>query len=158
MSAFVVFYGENQNLVIRKEDLDAFQWINNNVPVGQRFLIITGVKPLEDPTSEWIPAPTSQTSLSIVQGREWLAKEDFYAILKKSSYLQLCPLQDFTCVDKWKQGSEASFDFVYFRKLQIQDQYGTKYIEWPLEQSMMETELYQKIYEAEYTDILQVKK
>jgi hypothetical protein len=158
MSSLAVSYQENQTLIIRQGDLEAFQWINNNLPSRQSFLVITGENPLQDPTSEWFPALTLQTSITTVQGHEWLSNPDFNSFQKQSADLQLCTVQNITCLNKWEKDSGADVDYLFFRKWKIQDNNGTKYINWPLEQSLMDSGLYQNIYETETTAILLVKK
>jgi hypothetical protein len=158
MTSYTVSYQENQALVIRKGDLEAFQWIKRNLSAGQNFLVITGESPLQDPTSEWFPALTLQTSLSTVQGHEWLRNPNFYSFQKQSADLQMCAVQDIDCLNQWETDSSAEVHYVYFRKWKVQDKIGTKYINWPLEHSLLDSGLYENIHETETTTILQVKK
>jgi hypothetical protein len=157
VSAIVGSHQENQLLVTPEGDREAFQWIHENLPQSQKFVVITGKDWLQDPVSEWFPALTLQTSIATVQGHEWLADNSFNSIREKSTSLQQCAMQDISCLNDWKKEYGSSFDFVYFQKREIQDPDGEKTIGWPLEKSLTESGFYQSVYETGHATILQVK-
>jgi hypothetical protein len=158
MSAYQVPYEESRKLVVRDGDLTAFQWIKTNLAPGQNFLLLTGDDPLMDPTSEWFPALTGENSLATIQGYEWIQNKEFMNMHTASANLQVCTVFDSQCLEDWKAQTGLTFDYVYIRKWQVQIKEGYELIPWPIQNSLMESGQYEKIYDSETTTILRVKR
>ncbi len=158
MSAYQVPYEESRKLVVRDGDLTAFQWVKTNLPPDQNFLLLTGDDPLMDPTSEWFPALTGENNLATIQGYEWIQNSEFMDMLVTSSYLQVCTVMDSKCLEDWKSQTGLTFDYVYIRKWQVQKQEGVELIPWPIQDSLLESGVYEVIYDTQSTTIYKVNK
>lgn len=156
MSAYAIVQEDSQSLVVSQGDLSTFDWINANLPPNQQFVLITGVDSLTDSTSEWFPALTQENSLATVQGQEWTQGKKFTALLNSSANLQLCVVQDTSCIEDWTKETGLSFDYVYLRKWVVKSQEGEAFYDWPLLDSLVESGKYRVIYDSENAMILKV--
>ncbi len=154
MTAFASSSIENRSLVLSQSDLKAFDWIKGNISSGNNFAVFTGNSPLEDPVAEWFPALTDQTSIGTVQGYEWDPTRNFNSVLSASEALQLCIFQSMDCITAWAKRTGHRFDFVYFSKIPIENRVGGNQITIPLEQSLLDSGRYQKIYDTQDVSIL----
>lgn len=69
----------------------AMQWITENTSADSNFLVITNeTDPMCDSTSEWFPYLTKRTSLTTLQGREWLSDKNFSEFIGQRTALQTC--------------------------------------------------------------------
>jgi len=118
-SAFIVPVYRIQSMSLTQDDLNAFSWINENIPQGSTFAIITGLKPLTDPVNEWFPALTKSISVSTPQGHEWIPETDFTNVLQQSLDLQACFDQMDQCVEDWELVTGKSADFIFIRRNSI---------------------------------------
>ncbi len=88
-------------------DRAALDWVNQNIPTGSRFVIITGeTEAFADAVSEWFPALTESISIATIQGYEWLP--DFKDKMDGYYALQTCFNRNYECLEE--QG--ADFDYV----------------------------------------------
>lgn len=97
-------------------DLEAFAWVENHIPSGSRFAILTGAEPLRDSTSEWFPAITGDISVTTVFGYEWVNDGLFSKRTENYRSLQTCLNQDTTCLNNWAKATGLGFDYIYIRK------------------------------------------
>jgi hypothetical protein len=153
MSAYAIVQEDRRSLMVRPGDIKAFEWVNTNISPNQRFILVTGVDSLYDPTSEWFPALTDENSLATVQGQEWTQGKMFTALLGSSANLQLCVVQDTNCIADWKKKTGLAFDYIYLQKWLVQTQEGESYIDWPLQDSLAESGKYEVVYESDSTVI-----
>jgi Dolichyl-phosphate-mannose-protein mannosyltransferase len=127
------------NLTLKPEDIQAFDWINNNLPQGSRFIILTNGGPVYDSISEWFPALTNDTSLATVFGTEWLRNESFRQNSTRYTDLQACLFSDITCLEDWSNKYGAPYTYVL-----ISDQNQ----KWPLLITIKTANNYQEIYSS----------
>jgi hypothetical protein len=103
--------GSSLLVSLRPGEIEAANWINANLPVGNRFLIVSGRSAWgEDPLSEWFPALTSQVNLTTPQGKEWVGGLNEAA--ERHRQLQLCAERGRKCFEEWLATGEAQFDYL----------------------------------------------
>ncbi len=120
VSALLVIRGYTY-IRIASEDKNAFAWIKENTSLDDRFVIITDQFWAQDPVSEWFPALTGRVSMATVQGTEWLPDNRYTQAVLEARSLQNCVDQTPACVETWAQENARDFDYLYIRKLKIQD-------------------------------------
>ena len=127
------------DVTLKPEDIQAFDWINKNLPQDSHFIILTNRGPVYDPLSEWFPALTRDTSLATVFGTEWLRSESFRKNSTRYTDLQACLFSDSVCLADWSKQYEAPYSYVL---ISGQNQ------KWPLLLSIKTDNNYQKIYNS----------
>ncbi len=96
---------------LRPGEIEAANWINVNLPSGNRFLIVSGRSAWgADPLSEWFPALTSQVSLATPQGKEWVG--GLREAGERHRELQLCSEQGQRCLEEWLETADLRFDYL----------------------------------------------
>jgi len=104
-------------VALRPGEVEAANWINANLPDGNRFLIVSGRSAWgEDPLSEWLPALTDQLSLVTPQGKEWVGGLGEAGIRHRA--LQLCAERGPQCLEEWLATGEAQFDYLLVARYQ----------------------------------------
>jgi len=151
ISSYTSVFELSRALSATREDLQAVKWVNANVPAGQPFLFIKATS-----IPEWFPVLTQANSVALVQGREW-QNEDFSTLLDISNHLELCAEQDKACLDEWQQESGLNYRYVYLGKWRVQTKDGVKVSSWPLKESLLDSGLYELVYESETREILRLK-
>lgn len=97
---------------IPETDKDAMQWIVQNTPLESTFLIITGEpNGFCDSVSEWFPTLTYRTSLTTLQGNEWLLGSDFVSFAGRIQSLQSC--NSLECISTESKNFSSDFDYLY---------------------------------------------
>lgn len=95
---------------------DAMAWVRTNTHPNDRFWVITGNSVLYiDPVLEWFPALAERTSISTIQGREWVHGEQFFDYAANIQLVQNCYWQDAACIET-KQTSLPPFDYLFLPK------------------------------------------
>lgn len=96
-------------------DRAAMRWAGEHIPPGSRFLVVSGRNWARDKVSEWFPAIANRTSVSTVQGSEWLA--GFVARRETNDkYQKRCAKSDGNCLEAWAGAMGQSFTHVYVQK------------------------------------------
>ena len=100
---------------LSEEDRSALAWVRTHTPPGSRFLVLAWQNDaMLSPILEWFPALGERTSISTVQGREWLPGAQHYtARMETFAPLQTCLYRDLTCLDEWAEKQAERFDHVY---------------------------------------------
>jgi hypothetical protein len=97
---------------------EAFEWIKTNTPPESRFLVLTGEEDIFcDGISEWFPALTERTSLTTIQGIEWVPGK-FTSISSTQRTMQAC-LADtnaLDCIENTAQSSGLTYDYIYIAR------------------------------------------
>ena len=102
----------SQNHVSNGEQT-AMQWIKKNTPVNSHFLVLTGEQDaMCESSAEWFPALTERSSLSTLQGREWLAGNSFGEFMGHRAGLQSCIDEGLDCLNR-ESSYFANYDYVY---------------------------------------------
>ncbi len=123
--AFILLYGifsadyvaeKVRSTSLTTGDLETFRWVDEQIPAGSRFAILTGTEPLRDSTSEWFPALNRQISVATVFGYEWLNDGNFARRVENYKSLQACRSQEAACLEAWSKTTGLEFDYVYLRK------------------------------------------
>ena len=144
-----------RNTTLGRNDLTTFRWIEENIPAGSRFAVLTRFKPLTDPVSEWFPALTGMVSVNTPQGLEWIGNVDFNHFLLSSMELQNCFEQQRECLETWQRKNNVEFEYIYVRKTS-KKRSGEEYaIQSPLEMSLIASNSYHLIYDNTFVSILQ---
>lgn len=154
LSAFESAFTEAKELSLPPGEQATFQWVNQNIPPGARFLILTGDQPLADPVSEWFPALTRHASLATVQGYEWQPESDFDRVLRASFTLQRCVIREPACLREWQQGDGRNYDYLYISKARIRANYPALGQNIPLLNELLESGNVEMIYDSAQTAIL----
>lgn len=123
-SATTTVISEVLNYTLLPSDISAMEWVKENTPPDSDYLIISGMHPFWDASSEWFPTLTNSNSIATVQGYEWLAQYDFNKIFNNSLELQECIFQDLDCLRSWQESSSLDFQFIYLRKYTTNRNYG----------------------------------
>ena len=79
------------------------EWIRKNTPPSSRILLISGeMNLLSDFDNEWLPLLTNRTSLTTIQGTEWLPNFVFQTRSKQNETLQTCLSADepYLCIQE----------------------------------------------------------
>jgi hypothetical protein len=145
-SAYFVPIYRTVNISLTSEDLSVFEWINKNIPTGSRIAIVTNLKPLTDPVSEWFPALTKSINVSTPQGHEWIPGTNFDEILQQYIDLQSCSNQEVTCLEDWEDSTGNKFEYFLIRK-------GSSLNQGVLEISLNKNTDYQLIH---FTDMVSI--
>lgn len=94
---------------------EAFEWVKANTTSDSRFLILTGETDVFcDGIPEWFPALTGQTSLTTIQGTEWLPGK-FAPASKIQREMQGClnVTNSFACVEEKVKRAGIEYDYLY---------------------------------------------
>jgi len=126
-------------LTLKPEDIQAFEWINTNLPRDSRFIILSNGGPVDDSISEWFPALTNDTSLATVYGTEWLRSESFGLNETRYSDLQTCLFSGITCLEDWSQKYNTLFTYVLISNASQK---------WPLLTGIKSAPNYREIYNS----------
>ena len=62
---------------VTRDDLAAMRWARANAPAGARFLVVPVDHWAMDAPAEWFPALAQRSSVTTVQGAEWLPNHEF---------------------------------------------------------------------------------
>jgi hypothetical protein len=88
------------NTSLKKDSVEAMQWIEASTPIGSSFLILraeSGI--MVDPVQEWFPAIAQRQSKTTLQGLEWTLNSGFTARLNELTEVQECT--GVNCVEDW---------------------------------------------------------
>ncbi len=154
LSSFEVAFTETKEISLPPGDRTAFQWVDENIPIGARFLILTGDQPLGDPVSEWFPALTRHASLATVQGHEWQPNSDFDRVLRASYTLQQCAIREAACLREWQQGDGREYDYLYISKARLRANHPALGKTIPLLNELLASGDFEMVYDSEQTAVL----
>jgi len=103
----------SQNHVSKGEQA-AMQWVSENTPTGSQFLVLTGEpEAMCESSAEWFPALAERTSLSTLQGSEWLTDKSFGEFIGRRNNLQGCINENLECLTNQASYFSDGFDYVY---------------------------------------------
>jgi hypothetical protein len=111
------FYFDTQfaGTSVSQANRDAFEWVKSNTPLNSRFLVLTGETDVFcDGASEWFPALTGRTSLTTIQGTEWLSGK-FASISQTQRMVQAClnGSNALDCVEENTKAADIPYDYIY---------------------------------------------
>jgi hypothetical protein len=99
---------------VNETERTAMQWVMDNTPANSQFLVLTGdTDPMCDSVSEWFPALTQRTSLTTIQGREWLLGNKFEEFSNQRASMQECINEDSSCVNRQIKYFTTAVDYIY---------------------------------------------
>lgn len=106
------------NLRLGEEIKTSMNWIKENTPANSRFVLITPGSdyPMRDPIQEWFPALTERTSLTTLQGQEWILGKNFAQAIREFTDLQACVTQNVDCLTRQTAIPSDTIDYVYISK------------------------------------------
>jgi hypothetical protein len=103
----------SQNHVSEGEQT-AMEWVKENTPEDSQFLVLTGEpESMCESTAEWFPALAERTSITTLQGREWLLGGKFNVFLVHRASLQSCIDEGLECLDRESNYFAKDFDYIY---------------------------------------------
>jgi hypothetical protein len=100
---------------ISQANRQAFEWIKSNTPADSRFLVLTGETDVFcDGISEWFPALTGRTSLTTIQGTEWLPGK-FADSSQTQRTIQACMdgKDALDCIEENTKLAGIQYDYIY---------------------------------------------
>ena len=102
-------------------DRDSFSWVKANTPANSRFLVLSGSEELFcDSIQEWFPALTERTSITTIQGREWMDGGGFGQFAADSRAIQGClsSVEPLACAERLIADPEdpLEFDYIYLAR------------------------------------------
>jgi hypothetical protein len=121
---FITDPGQANELVVlkslSKEERAAMTWVSKSTPVGSRFLIVPDSSWETARTSEWFPVLARRTSVTTVQGTEWLPKGSFSSRVNDYYTAFECGYGTTDCLDTWLLAGGPDFSHVYLAKSPVQ--------------------------------------
>jgi len=124
ISGLITVYDVLTIYTLSQSDIKAMEWVKENVSTDKKFLILSGISPFRDATSEWFPTITKRISVATIQGHEWINDYDFNEKMENFSELQKCTLETLDCIDEWENESKLGYDYIYLRKYVYIQNYG----------------------------------
>jgi hypothetical protein len=100
-------------------DRDAFQWIAENTPEKSSFLVLTGtIELFEDGVNEWFPALSGRSSITTIQGTEWVGTINFSQRVLTSQGLEQCVYEylPLACIVSTADATGVQFDYIYISR------------------------------------------
>ncbi|MGI8548776.1 MAG: ArnT family glycosyltransferase [Gemmatimonadaceae bacterium] len=124
-------------------DRHAMQWVAQHTPISSSFLVVSGKTWAVDKVSEWFPALANRTSISTIQGSEWLPGFPRKLVLN-DVFQKRCRTADGGCLTRWSEAlGSRPFTGVYVPKT------GDEPCCTPLITALRNDPSYVTIYDAE---------
>jgi len=99
---------------VSKGERTAMQWVKENTPADSQFLVLTGEpEAMCESTAEWFPALAERTSLSTLQGREWMNDSPFGEFIGHRAGLQNCIDEGLECINREAEYFGNEYDYIY---------------------------------------------
>jgi hypothetical protein len=99
---------------VSKGEQTAMQWVKENTSPNGQFLVITGEpEAMCESTAEWFPALAGRTSLTTLQGREWLLGNKFGEFIGHRGRIQACIDEGLECLNRESAYFGANYDYIY---------------------------------------------
>ena len=103
----------SQNHVSNGEQT-AMQWVKEYTPADSQFLVLTGEpEAMCESSAEWFPALAERTSLSTLQGREWLLGNKFGEFIGHRAGIQGCIDEGLECLNRESIYFGTDYDYIY---------------------------------------------
>jgi hypothetical protein len=104
--------------VLTPADRETFRWLSTNTAPDAKILVLSFAPSWfgYDRVTEWLPALTRRTSVSTVQGYEWLPNHEFDRRIRRYDALRACASRDIGCVERWANADRTQFTHVLLRK------------------------------------------
>jgi hypothetical protein len=145
---------------VSPENQEAFQWVEENTPIGSRFLVVTGNTDLfADWTLEWFPVLTNRTSLTTIQGYEWLVGKNFSEHVNNIQLLQHCLANStpLACVETQAEKLGSGYDYIYIAKKTAPENYANMIRgDALILEITREGELYKQVYHSNEVSIFKL--
>lgn len=140
--------------VLSVDERTAMQWVAGSTPASSRFLIVGASTRESDPgwlsvadrTTEWFPALAGRTSVTTIQGREWLGT--FRSGVQSWQDVLSCSDRGVDCLDAWAQKTSVAYTYVYLPKGTGQDSPDGQWCCWALRNSLRADERYVVVYDG----------
>jgi hypothetical protein len=108
------------NTTLTVDERETMAWLQENLPPGEDFLIITGhTYSMSDPVQEWFPALSGQHSQTTLQGLEWTLGAGFEARLNDLAGLQACT--SLNCLESFKERTGLTYSYLWLNRLSHRD-------------------------------------
>jgi hypothetical protein len=98
---------------LSSSEMEAINWINDNLPDHSNFVNLTQSPIWQlDHFNEWFPALTEQTSLTTVQGSEWVDNGYHRQVIQYYNGYKSCLYEDLPCMEKTMKFIGERVDYV----------------------------------------------
>jgi hypothetical protein len=140
--------------VLPAGEKEAMEWVREHTPADSRFLVISSSWLwARDQTGEWFPALAGRTSLTTVQGREWVPGGTDYSLARE----RFPQLQDCMVVDCLAM--VAPHSHVYISKTPVAVDPGVpRDLTLALRRSLAQSPRYTLIYSNASADVYEVQR
>jgi hypothetical protein len=147
--AFFQFYIDDLTLYqVKITDRNAYEWIKNNTTSDSHFLVLTSSPDWHlDHAAEWFPALTQRSSITSVQGTEWLPDGRYYEARKFNEAIKDCMVSDYSCIPKILVEAKIKADYVWVSKDKCEN--PDKICTLPFLSDIRQDRYYQLVYENE---------
>ena len=124
-------------------------WIDQNLDEDSDFLVLTPPSNwAENPRAEWFPSLAQRSSVSTVQGSEWLPDRHFLDQIEIYEAYQACVFEDLACLDRVSQ--EYGIDYTHIYIADILSAYKGAYeTSLPIGTALRNDPGYEPIYEKD---------
>jgi hypothetical protein len=103
---------------LTEDDRAALAWVAEELPAGGDFLVVPDTPIWEvSKLAEWFPALTGRTSVSTVQGSEWVGDDGFELARAVHPYAYRCGGQSTECLEELATTHDVAFSYVYIRQV-----------------------------------------
>ena len=99
---------------VSKGEQKAMQWVRRTPPPDSQFLVLTGEpEAMCESSAEWFPALAERTSISTLQGREWLLGKNFSEFIGHRAGIQDCIDEGLECLNRESAYFGTDYDYIY---------------------------------------------
>jgi hypothetical protein len=110
---FRYYLGNAPLLSLSSPQQAAMAWVNTHTLPSSRFFVLPSTLDWNaDRVLEWFPTLTDRTSLTTVQGHEWISQTEFDAFQYTSRRILACTPADLSCIEKLAV-LDGGYDYVY---------------------------------------------
>ncbi len=139
---------------VSNSELAAIDWVKEHTATDSRFLIMDTALLWEiDKLGEWFPALTQRTSLTTVQGSEWLPDDAFEMNMERYKEFKACATADIDCVEEW--GDTYAYSYEYILVSERPCKVGGMVCLTMFEKSVEEDAAFRKVYANQTVSIYQ---
>jgi hypothetical protein len=140
------FLGTNILKDLNQENRTAMAWVKTNTPETGKFLVMpSGLIWQVDSIEEWFPALSERTSVTTVQGSEWLKNAKFAENVQAYIDVKACANQGISCLSAWEKDNHVNVDYYYFSLNESPNQEPSEYAS-PLEAEMKYSGTFRLVY------------
>jgi hypothetical protein len=100
------------DLKVSKQENLAMEWVEQNTPLGSRFLVLAFGDSLNSPIQEWFPAISGRRNVLTVQGYEWVGPDEVTNRIQVHKATQVCLTETIECIENVAKKFKLNFDYI----------------------------------------------